>query len=404
MDRGHTVYAHRLAQHLKICSKRRQEEILVRQPFYRKAVNCEGPGRPAETFGDQAELDGAEAPSGAPAEPAGEAGEADAAAREALVRWLGEAFPRAVAEVLGASTDAEALLERSVVATPGNIAHAEKHEAQNTALTALVTARRLARDDPLVVEYGCGRAGLATALLAEQSGLRCVLLDRDSRRHKMENREEVRGQHTLRLRVDIADFDLAALLGPPLEPASLPRAADLRGEALEVSAAVEGHLGPAERLEELWKAAASLQSASSWPPRRLLACAKHLCGAATDIALRSLRGRPAGVAASVCIATCCHHRCDAASYINMPFLLRLGLGDAEQDFAQLASLAGWAVGGRGDVREKRRTGMMVKRILDLGRVAWLRETMGLGDANFAEYIGKEVTPENIAIIAGGVAA
>merc|ERR1712008_639641 len=108
------------------------------------------------------------------------------------------------------------------------------------------------------------------------------------------------------------------------------------------------------------------------------------------------------VMGSRCVATCCHHRCDAVSYVNPSFLRELGLCETDEDFAQFVSTAGWAVGGQGTARdiEKRRYGMMAKRILDLGRVAWLQQELGLREAQLVSYIGKDVTPENIAIIAG----
>merc|ERR1719499_357965 len=39
LDPRHTVAKSKLSSHLKICSKRCQEEFLVRQPFYKKGVN-----------------------------------------------------------------------------------------------------------------------------------------------------------------------------------------------------------------------------------------------------------------------------------------------------------------------------------------------------------------------------
>ena len=75
--------------------------------------------------------------------------------------------------------------------------------------------------------------------------------------------------------------------------------------------------------QELWRSAARFQSAP-WPPERLVACAKHLCGGATDIALRSLKAARA-IGVTICVATCCHHRCDAESYVNKSFLESLGL-------------------------------------------------------------------------------
>eukprot|EP00434_Breviolum_minutum_P024342 symbB.v1.2.021497.t1/scaffold1806.1/size131321/12 len=235
----------------------------------------------------------------------------------------------------------------------------------------------------------------------------------DHVRHKFENKQDKREEQVLRLRVDIADFDLRQFLSSPLDHKSLPSAAELSGGALSISSSAEGFLGPAERLEELWRVAAAFQAATIWPPQRLVACAKHLCGGATDIALRSLkacRAKPLAASSTdgkssaftICVATCCHHRCDANSYVNRPFLEQLNLCHSEEDFAQFASTAGWAVGGAVGARdlEKRKVGMMAKRILDLGRVQWLRQELQLEDAALMDYISKAVTPENIVIVAG----
>merc|ERR1712048_991322 len=193
-------------------------------------------------------------------------------------------------------------------------------------------------------------------------------------------------------------------MGAPLDATTLPSAADFVTESLSLCTSNDGyHLGPAERLEELWKAAACLQ-APPWPPSKVLACAKHLCGGATDVALRTLQGQKNN-AVAVCVATCCHHRCDANSYVNFSFLQELGLCETSEEFAQFVTTAGWAVGGHGGARnlEKRKVGMMAKRILDLGRVAWLQGKLGLCDATLVSYICKDVTPENIAIVAGHTA-
>lgn len=381
LDPSHSVYKSRLSQHLKVCSKLRQEEIQVRLPFFNKGVNLASGKVACEYAKDLAE------------EPA----EQNQELKQVLLQRLELAYPRAVACVIGPDADPEVLLERSVLSSAGNVSHAEKHEAQNVALTSKAVDRSLLREDSVVVEYGCGRAGLATAICAERPGLRYVLVDRDARRHKIENREEHRVERTLRLRLDIADFDLASMLSAPLTPEQLPRASDFQSGALVASG--NQNSGPAERLEQVWQAAAALQSAP-WPPQHVLACAKHLCGGATDIALRSVLRRGGNVDASICIATCCHHRCDDVTYVNLPFLKEIGLCGSGGEFEVLASLAGWAVGGRGDVQARRRQGMMVKRCLDLGRVAWIREHLSLQDAAFVEYIEKNVTPENFAIIAG----
>merc|ERR1712110_591298 len=128
-----------------------------------------------------------------------------------------------------------------------------------------------------------------------------------------------------------ADFNFSTFIGAPLEEAKLPKASDFAQYGIHPSEATtngnEDDLwkkGPAERLEELYKEAAALQ-ARSWPPSKVLACAKHLCGGATDATLRTLQGQRNGARVSVCVATCCHHRCDAGSYVNLNFLTDLGV-------------------------------------------------------------------------------
>lgn len=393
LDPNHTVFEKRLKQHLKVCTKKRDESVMERQPFFRRGVNL-GPD-PHEGRTPSASS------SGPPV---------SAAAAEVVQAWVEKitsAWPRAVLEVLGPGVSPDELLEQSVVADGTDIGHAEKHEVQNQALAELVCKERLMQSmsreerQPVVVEFGSGKGGLAASVLERNPGVRCVLIEREPRRHKFENKQDKREEMVLRLRLDIADFDLAAFAGPALDPACLPGARDFAGGALSVSSCGD-RLGPAERLEELWKSAAALQAAGPWPPGKVLACAKHLCGGATDITLRALQSTQ-GVEAAVCVATCCHHRCDASSYVNRQFLQRLGLCNSPEDFAQFVSTAGWGVGGAGGARDvpRRRVGMMAKRILDLGRVAWLREELGLRDARLECYIGKVVTPENIVIVAGG---
>ncbi|CAK0834844.1 unnamed protein product [Prorocentrum cordatum] len=408
LDPGHTVWERKLQQHLRVCSKAVQDSFVTHQPFYRRGANA-GDGGGVGVVA-------AEAAVAAPAP-----GESEPCTGQGWAERLASAFRGAVLEVLGPQASPDELLDWSVLAEAGGVAHAEKHEAQNLAL-AEAACRGGLHGDAVVVEYGCGRAGLAAAVLALRPGRRSVLVDREPRRHKIENRQGTREERILRLRLDVADFDLGALLGPPLQSASLPTARDFDGVPVASGGGADGTVlapaasgpggGPAERLEEQWRAAAELQS-SPWPPPQVLACAKHLCGGGTDVALRSLlralprdgSARGTGADLSVCMATCCHHRCDAASYVNVPFVRRLGLCGTVGEFAQLASAAGWAVGGSGaqqvDGVAKRRLGMMAKRILDLGRVAWLREELGLADASLTCYVDKRVTPENVAILAGG---
>jgi tRNA:m4X modification enzyme len=141
---------------------------------------------------------------------------------------------------------------------------------------------------------------------------------------------------------------------------------------------------------------------------------KHLCGAATDFALRAAAGCETPVAAFA-IASCCHHRCDYAAYPNRAFFERAGF-DA-RDFARIARMSSWAVnaphqdgyeaggaallGARGQPLRRQELGRLCKDLLDIGRVLYLR---GAGlDAWLAEYVSERVTPENVLLLARPVA-
>jgi len=53
--------------------------------------------------------------------------------------------------------------------------------------------------------------------------------------------------------------------------------------------------------------------------QEIIGVAKHLCGAATDLTIKSLQScgdRLKGLA----IATCCHHSCDSKTYVNLKFM------------------------------------------------------------------------------------
>lgn len=176
------------------------------------------------------------------------------------------------------------------------------------------------------------------------------------------------------------------------------------------------------------------------PPVRRVAIAKHLCGCATDFALRSMvlaagdgGNADSAVMRGVMIATCCHHKCTWNAYVNQPFMERLGFGAAE--FTLLTLLSSWAtVGGAAartpadavdaeastgydehaaaapeaqclgerlsshlDGPARRHLGRMCKRLLDTGRLLYLCEH-GY-DGRLQTYVPEEVSPENVLLVA-----
>lgn len=179
---------------------------------------------------------------------------------------------------------------------------------------------------------------------------------------------------------------------------------------------------------------------------------KHLCGAATEFGLSCLAEPELQSTANVSIravviATCCHHRCEyvhmlppspsacAASTLKnetticsttmptvaqteakkdaLPYCGSTALPSSheqlplalpgtdfklnQEEFAAVASMTSWAVGGRNVDTEKQRVGYLCKRIIDSYRVAYLR-SLGF-DAYLATYIPWFITEENVCIVA-----
>jgi tRNA:m4X modification enzyme len=93
--------------------------------------------------------------------------------------------------------------------------------------------------------------------------------------------------------------------------------------------------------------------------------AKHLCGVATDLAIRSLtpfrksdntsgnvvnNGAVSSAARGVAIATCCHHCCNLTDYVGAEWFKKIGFEVSEEEFKVLVKWSGWnsipATGGR----------------------------------------------------------
>ena len=167
---------------------------------------------------------------------------------------------------------------------------------------------------------------------------------------------------------------------------------------------------------ELEQAIAVLFDGPVHTPSTVVVLAKHLCGSATDMALRcAIRARSTGRCklAGLAMAPCCHHSCSWRAYVNKPFLKASGIG--RREFSILKRLASWCVdshgggrpstaaeGGDGEDRlsrwgyppaERARIGTAVKHLLDAGRAQWLG-----GEAALVSYVDAAVTPENRLVV------
>ena len=214
------------------------------------------------------------------------------------------------------------------------------------------------QEDPgfIYLEFGAGRAGLSSFVAAKLIELGNVkntflLIDRDSRRFKLDKHfKEV--LKSFREKMDIADFDLGRFMQVKAE-----------------EGAIKGG--------------------------KLIAIAKHLCGGATDLALTSMSLQEPALRHGVSIATCCHHCCDALTYVNMPYLLKFF---TEEEIKILPRFSSWAICVHTPAN-KRRIGFKVKRIIDFGRCLFIEEVLGLKVTPYQYCDPLKESPENILLVA-----
>lgn len=248
-----------------------------------------------------------------------------------------------------------------------------KHLKQTSALIGSMDRLELLRPKSCFIEFGAGKGQVSYYLansLKDTPETDVLLVDRASMRFKLDNKCEDRSS-VHRVRADIADLDLNQV--------------------------------PAVKDKE-------------W----IVGISKHLCGAATDLAIRCMtRVRKPDQNQALVIAVCCHHRCTWRSFVGKKEFQRKSL--TAKDFQLIIKMVSWAVCGGGMSRERRKLieeqgeaqqaekklpwtreeqeeiGYQCKRIIDFSRLQYLKEE-GYDTGSFY-YIGKDVTLENLCIFA-----
>ncbi|UPR01316.1 tRNA:m(4)X modification enzyme TRM13 [Chloropicon primus] len=167
----------------------------------------------------------------------------------------------------------------------------------------------------------------------------------------------------------------------------------------------------------------AMDKVKSLADRRVCVVGKHLCGGATDMALQICKTsrESSGVALqSLCIASCCHHKCTWRAFVAKEVFEDLGL--TAQDFQLISWMTGWACCGHDHVKkdeakddeaaeerkrkmfgnlkmpERIKAGLACKRLLDLCRIAWLRQN-GFLSTQFVKYCPRIMTGENMLLLA-----
>ncbi|XP_041913211.1 tRNA:m(4)X modification enzyme TRM13 homolog [Alosa sapidissima] len=210
---------------------------------------------------------------------------------------------------------------------PKNGDFACKHLKQQASILGNMEALSLLGSHRCVVEFGAGKGKLSHWIhtaLGTAEDVHFLLVERSTTRFKVDGKNRSTDSTFERLQVDIQHLDLS-----------------------KVSLLQEKHLP-------------------------VVGVGKHLCGAATDLALRCLLersvpgddgdepsskrvradiAREGSVAApsqqpevgGVAIALCCHHRCDWQHYVGQEFFRQRGLGAAE--FGAFQRMSSWATCG-----------------------------------------------------------
>lgn len=251
-----------------------------------------------------------------------------------------------------------------------------KHLRQTSALIGSLHRLELLQQKTCFIEFGAGKGQVSYFLsnsLEDAPESAVVLVDRATMRHKMDNKCQDRSA-VHRVRADIADLDLKAV----------PQ--------------VQGK-------------------------EKIVGISKHLCGAATDLAIRCMVQSQAKSQAMV-IAVCCHHRCTWKAFVGKSEFRKRNI--SSRDFLYIIKMVSWAVCGGGMSRERRKLieeqggvqtgtetnpvktscwsreeqeeiGYMCKRIIDYSRLKYLQD-QGYATGAFY-YISKDVTLENLCIFA-----
>lgn len=149
---------------------------------------------------------------------------------------------------------------------------------------------------------------------------------------------------------------------------------------------------------------------------------KHLCGVATDLTLRCIGNNLLLFRSldSMCIAMCCRHICDPDQYINAGFLIDFlkrfrSTLTYHEFFVTLTKLCSWATNGKRPgvqdcdlveltenrfvtVKERERIGLMARRVIDEGRLQWVRQKFPHSKADLIRYVSKDISLENVALL------
>ncbi|XP_018323302.1 tRNA:m(4)X modification enzyme TRM13 homolog isoform X2 [Agrilus planipennis] len=244
-----------------------------------------------------------------------------------------------------------------------------KHLLQTSSLIGILDLYNLLQPETCYVEFGAGKGKLSFWLAKSISNLSnssVLLIEKASLRHKLDNKLEKGKDLVYRIRADIADVVL-------------------------------------ENIDMVTKR------------KQVVGVTKHLCGEATDLAIKCLiAAKKEKPVLGALLSFCCHHQCQWESYVGKNFFKNVGLSHG--DFEIMCGLVSWAVCGTGKSRgnqskenlnsegalnislsEMKNIGFKCKHIIDWGRKCYLDELSFYSVLHY--YVNPNVTLENVCIVA-----
>ncbi|XP_067370074.1 tRNA:m(4)X modification enzyme TRM13 homolog isoform X2 [Channa argus] len=304
------------------------------------------------------------------------------------------------------------------LSNPKNGESAHKHLKQQSSILGHLEELGLLGWGRCFVEFGAGRGKLShwihEALKTQDHprnsrDLQLLLVERCSTRFKVDGKHQDAGVQFERLQVDIQHLDLGKV------PLLLQKKPPLVG--------VGKHLcGAATDLALRCLLETSGFREDSEPPQKRLKTSDQATD--TDCGLGPGPDPSSGPVLGLAVALCCHHRCEWRHYVGQQFFLQQGLGAAE--FSAFCRMSSWATCGlrptnqdrsnqRGDEEEhepaeeadtvngflstgeREQLGRLCKLLIDSGRLHFIR-TKGFS-CRLSRYVDPQVTLENILLTA-----
>lgn len=180
-----------------------------------------------------------------------------------------------------------------------------KHLVQTSSILGILKHLNFLSNNTSFIEFGAGKGQVSfwlAQIIKDLFNTNVVLVDRASLRHKKDNKV-IERDVIHRIRADIADFVV-------------------------------------DNLDVCQK------------DQHIVGVSKHLCGAATDLALRCILNGREKITKGFVIALCCHHRCDWKPFVGKKFLIENNV--SKREFVIMTKMVSWAICGSGMSRETRK--------------------------------------------------